>query len=301
MKTFVITPDGVVSDLRTAAKSYHIWSSPLYVDAEQILSQKNASPNLTLNVRGATASTWELWTWALLGAVLQLFSIALAGMATYHWKWTKAEAQVAEYGYPCFCAGTTCLIIAIVVCGHVIEGVTDEVTMSPRDEGTRILTYQEARTVGDQHFPSCAIFMTGDCRSMKFSRLNKKNYRSLVTISTSLAIVGYIIQFVGLRALHWSATIAQLGITLIMTAIRAWVRRGLASDPTNGGPRASQSRASHALQSGRHNQCIKALGAFQDGEATPARTYISLSTTLRKSFLGGISPLLFSTADIFRL
>lgn len=43
--------------------------------------------------------------------------------------------------------------------------------------------------------------------------------------------MGYIIQFVGLRALHWSATIAQLGITLIMTAIRAWVRRGLASDP----------------------------------------------------------------------
>ncbi|KAI8649387.1 hypothetical protein NCS56_01486800 [Fusarium sp. Ph1] len=99
------------------------------------------------------------------------------------------------------------------------------------NEGAQILTFQKARTVGDQHFPSCAIFMKGEDLSLKFSRLNKKNYRLLVTISTSLAIVGYIVQFVGLRALHWSATIAQLGITLIMTAIRAWTRRGLASDP----------------------------------------------------------------------
>lgn len=55
--------------------------------------------------------------------------------------------------------------------------------------------------------------------------------RLIATLSTSLAITGYIIQFIGLRALHWSATIVQLGITLITTAIRAWVRRGLASDP----------------------------------------------------------------------
>ncbi|KAF5579669.1 2-oxoisovalerate dehydrogenase subunit mitochondrial precursor [Fusarium pseudocircinatum] len=42
---------------------------------------------------------------------------------------------------------------------------------------------------------------------------------------------GYIVQFVGFRALHWSATVAQLGVTLIITGIRAWVRRGLAGEP----------------------------------------------------------------------
>ncbi|KAJ3459808.1 hypothetical protein MRS44_015881 [Fusarium solani] len=230
METFLITRDGVVSDLRTAAKSYLVWSYHPHVDAEQFLSRKNGSPNLTLNVQGATASTLELWTWALLGLVFQLFSITFAGMATYHLKWKKGKAQVAEYGYPCFCAGTTCLAIAIVACGHVIESVTDERTWD-LPEGSRVLTLQKARTVGDQHFPSCAISMTGDGGSLKFSRLNQKNYRLFVTISTSLAILGYIVQFIGLRALHWSVTIAQLGITLLMTAVRSWARRGLASNP----------------------------------------------------------------------
>jgi len=36
----------------------------------------------------------------------------------------------------------------------------------------------------------------------------------------------------GLRAMHWSATIAQLAATLVMTVIRAWIRRGLALRPT---------------------------------------------------------------------
>jgi hypothetical protein len=47
-------------------------------------------------------------------------------------------------------------------------------------------------------------------------------------LATILAIGGFICQFVGLRALHWSATIIQLGATLLMTGIRSWVRRGLA-------------------------------------------------------------------------
>jgi hypothetical protein len=46
-----------------------------------------------------------------------------------------------------------------------------------------------------------------------------------------LAVTGYIVQFVGFRALHWSATVVQLGITLVITGIRAWVRRGLAGEP----------------------------------------------------------------------
>lgn len=46
-----------------------------------------------------------------------------------------------------------------------------------------------------------------------------------------MSVLGYIAQFVGLRSLHWSATIFQLGVTLILTSIRAWVRRGLASGP----------------------------------------------------------------------
>lgn len=53
----------------------------------------------------------------------------------------------------------------------------------------------------------------------------------MAAFGTLTAVIGFVAQFVGLRALHWSATIVQLGIMLIMTAIRSWVRRGLAEDP----------------------------------------------------------------------
>jgi hypothetical protein len=56
----------------------------------------------------------------------------------------------------------------------------------------------------------------------------------LAAAATTTAVIGFIVQFIGLRALHWSATIIQLGVTLIMTGIRAYVRRGLATNPICG-------------------------------------------------------------------
>ena len=55
--------------------------------------------------------------------------------------------------------------------------------------------------------------------------------KSMVIIAVILCFVGFICQFVGLRALHWSATVIQLGITLLMTCIRAWIRRGISNQP----------------------------------------------------------------------
>jgi hypothetical protein len=49
--------------------------------------------------------------------------------------------------------------------------------------------------------------------------------------ATLISVMGFVVQFVGLRALHWSATVYQLGVMVIMTAIRSLVRRGLAVDP----------------------------------------------------------------------
>jgi hypothetical protein len=53
----------------------------------------------------------------------------------------------------------------------------------------------------------------------------------MAAAATLAAVLGFVIQFVGLRALHWSATIYQLGVMLIMTVVRSLVRRGLAADP----------------------------------------------------------------------
>ncbi|RPA85573.1 ankyrin [Ascobolus immersus RN42] len=54
----------------------------------------------------------------------------------------------------------------------------------------------------------------------------------LTTIATAISVGGFVIQFTGLRAMHFSASIAQLIVTGIMVLVRAWVRRGLTTKPS---------------------------------------------------------------------
>lgn len=44
-------------------------------------------------------------------------------------------------------------------------------------------------------------------------------------------MIGFIIQFVGLGGLHWSATLSVIVFSFFMTVMRALIRRGLASYP----------------------------------------------------------------------
>jgi len=55
--------------------------------------------------------------------------------------------------------------------------------------------------------------------------------QTLAVAGTLISVTGFVTQFTGLRGMHWSATIAQLIATLIMTIVRAWIRRGLAQRP----------------------------------------------------------------------
>ncbi|KAH0424575.1 hypothetical protein CcaCcLH18_11458 [Colletotrichum camelliae] len=50
-------------------------------------------------------------------------------------------------------------------------------------------------------------------------------------LGTMTTLTGFVLQFVGLRGLHWSASIAQLGAVFLMVCLKAWVRRGLATPP----------------------------------------------------------------------
>jgi hypothetical protein len=63
------------------------------------------------------------------------------------------------------------------------------------------------------------------------SKLSLKAQKAMVVIAVAFTFIGYISQFFGLRGLHWSATFLQLGVTLIMTGIRAWGRRTISRKP----------------------------------------------------------------------
>ena len=63
-------------------------------------------------------------------------------------------------------------------------------------------------------------------------RADPSKFTEALTILGMLTgLCGFILQFIGLRGMNWSATVIQMGAIIVMTALRALVRRGLANKP----------------------------------------------------------------------
>ncbi|KAF2112232.1 hypothetical protein BDV96DRAFT_551207, partial [Lophiotrema nucula] len=198
------------------------------------LSLAEGDPNLTLNIPGATASTMELWLWVMCGMVMQLFVLAFPALTTYYWKWKKAASPTARYGFPCYLLGSLAIIAGLAMCSHTINGSTTEydfIKDPKRSTPMKIIRIQRATIVGEQHYDSYLIAEADTRPRLRVSRLNDNVYSNLAVMASCLTLAGYCCQFIGLRALHWSATIVTLGFTGLMTCVRAWARRGLATGP----------------------------------------------------------------------
>ena len=130
----------------------------------------------------------------------------------------------------------------MVICSFVVESSTRE-TLSKRNKKNDpgrfcIMWLQQGASVNDQDFDSYAIFAEGARDSVMKSRLSqgdsskaKMSTETLVIVGTLASLIGFIVQFTGLRSMHWSAPVAQLVATLVMAAVRAYVRRGMTERP----------------------------------------------------------------------
>ncbi|USP78311.1 uncharacterized protein yc1106_05585 [Curvularia clavata] len=198
---------------------------------ERLASQ---APNIALNAEGSLVLKKELWFWAIVGITLQLVAIVFPALATYLWKFSKAGSDVQDYAYPCFVAGTLAIVFGVILCSHVIEGVTDERTYEAKTpQVSQVTRLQLACTVSDQSFKPFLIMNPPGDKRIQMSRLLRRPERQLSRLAgfaSIMTVAGFIVQFVGLRGLHWSATIFQLGVTLTMTGARSWVRRGLSAE-----------------------------------------------------------------------
>jgi ankyrin repeat protein len=197
----------------------------------------NLPLNISLNIHSHTDRR-ELYCVALVGVILQFGVLVYSGFATYHrrLRFQEGGAAVQSYAFPITATGTLILVTGMLVCAHVVEGSTKEKRYEFTEKGNqaRVLWLQRSEAVGDQSFSSVAIFAKETPAVLTKSRRNDSHQdicALLATLGTTLGVIGFITQFVGLRGMHWSATIAQLIATLLMTILRAWVRRGLATCP----------------------------------------------------------------------
>jgi ankyrin repeat protein len=139
----------------------------------------------------------------------------------------------------------------------------EEGFIDSEESGLQLLWIQKAADVNADRFESYVLVAQGTRKTVLTSRLTPTTKHSpastpttltsllhrlpggfsqfhpaasnlsqiLVICGTAVSCTGFIVQFTGLRGMHWSATIAQLVATLLMVLVRAWVRRGLALRP----------------------------------------------------------------------
>ncbi|KAF8533084.1 hypothetical protein BDD12DRAFT_696580, partial [Trichophaea hybrida] len=199
------------------------------------------APNISLNLN-SKKRTWELYLAALFGVLIQLAVLVVAGLGSYypHWKLIKGGLPVKGYAYPLTAVGTMVLVAGMFVCASIVEQTTDEdewvISMPGKKLDAHILWQQRSRTVNDQFFDSYAVINRNYCHGILTSCQTTPNnptalFEAATVFGTIISICGFAAQFIGLRGMHWSASIAQLIATFLMTVVRAIVRRGLAERP----------------------------------------------------------------------
>ncbi|KAF2264918.1 hypothetical protein CC78DRAFT_215157 [Lojkania enalia] len=223
------------------------------------------TPNLTLNIRNQVGRA-DLYVVAVCGIILQLGSLLYFWFATYYpsLRFPKDGDRVAQYAFPCAAAGTLLLVTGILICSHTVEDSTLEKSYRPMPgKQARVVWIQRSSTVNEQEFQSFAVFPSESQALIKTSHrtqrypANKLVYGKrrrqkalnhltdlvlnvlvansmkeiMVVIGVLISLCGYIVQFVGFRGLHWSASVVQLGVIAVMAVLRVWVRRNLAIIP----------------------------------------------------------------------
>ncbi|WYZ35492.1 hypothetical protein EsH8_X_000139 [Colletotrichum jinshuiense] len=220
-----------------------------------VRNTEHIAPNISLNCR-ADGNRWHLWVLATISVFIQGGVVFYFGFVTEYptLRFEKDDQPVDAYAMPLATTSTVLLVAGMLICAHVVDnGSTEEVHELDNIKDTTALAMvwlQKKKKVSDQYFQSAVIY-----HQMKRYRVftskrtiedddepsnrtdsksrNKKQggpgrrLKALTATGTFISLLGVGGQFAGLRGMHWTASIAQLGAVVIMTILRALVRRHL--------------------------------------------------------------------------
>lgn len=138
----------------------------------------------------------------------------------------KDDKAVPSYAFPCYIVGTSLLFAGMLFCAIIIERSSKQYYLKPIKCSKLYWLQPGNQHVGDQVFGAFMAVKQGPgLQYIKSTRLPKHDsgYVELYTILGS-TMLGFIIQFIGLRGLHASVILAQLGSTLLMSIVRTCLR-----------------------------------------------------------------------------
>ncbi|KAM0415306.1 hypothetical protein ACHAPD_006501 [Fusarium lateritium] len=203
------------------------------------------APNMTLNC-SADGERWQMWACAVVGIIIQSGVLVFFGFLTKYktLRFEKDGSPVETYAMPMAVVGTLILNLGILVCAHAVDESSKEEVFEVTDSSAAVamVWLQKKTKVSEQDFDSAAIYPTmkrsraytsertiDDDGSQKAKTQDKGWWlKFMSTMGAATSLLGFFVQFIGLRGMHWLATIAQLGAIIIMTILRAVVRRHLA-------------------------------------------------------------------------
>ncbi|KAJ5210723.1 hypothetical protein N7491_010532 [Penicillium cf. griseofulvum] len=208
------------------------WSCNREVSPFQ-LSELNI-PNLSLNTGIKRRGQFWFYCAAIIGGVLQIGTVVYAALTVfiYPQKFQKDDKAVASYAFPLYLIGTILLFIGMFFCAFILERSSKEYYFKA-EKPSKIYWLQPGNQhVGDQVFHAFLAVKEGprssmskDLRYIKSARDRRFDRKYLEVYSTlASTIMGFIFQFIGLRGLHASVILAQLGSTFLMAIIRTCLR-----------------------------------------------------------------------------
>lgn len=196
-------------------------------------------PNLSLNVGIRHLHRTWFYLAAILGFVLQAGVLAFAALVAYKYprEFQRDDSQIAVPGFPFVCAGTILLCIGVGICASIIERTTHERTFERNGcPPSRLYWVQPGdQVVGDQVF-DCFAYSDANHPIIRYITSKREIERDndtkrfvcsqsfFVWVAIGMTTVGFVLQFLGLRAVHSTVSVAQLGAMLIMSMVRAFLR-----------------------------------------------------------------------------
>lgn len=188
------------------------------------------NPNLSFNIGIRERPPFVLWLAFSVGVLIQAGVLIFGALVTYTLRWTKDNALPPKWAFPLMLMGTLFLDGGMFFCAFIIENSTQErVFRRSSDygeiESTIYVVQPGNQIIGDQTFD--AFSYTDASRPLaKYTtswKLQKKS-EVQVGLATGITLAGFVLQFIGLRAMHSSVSVFQLGAILLMSIIRAGLR-----------------------------------------------------------------------------
>lgn len=195
------------------------------------------NPNLSLNI-GIKKHTKGTWTAAVIGLALQLWIIAFAALVTYYWRWKKNNHYTQNWAFGLMVAGTVTQCVGMYCCAALIETSTKERIFTRRNDpgqggGPLLHIVQPGnQVVGDQTFDSFSFATPSHHPLEEYTTSWKDPKKStgslkedlIVCAKVATTLVGFILQFIGLRFMHSLVSIMQLAVIVAMSLIRSMLR-----------------------------------------------------------------------------